>query len=182
MRPHARGYKLKRDFGVLLAEGYTKSYSDYLCETYLGINLDEELSDRYDYPDVTDRVLYTDGTLKGGKYKGLRVMVSRKDNPKAPRTQTVFRNGKPALIHINSKQAINPAFSWYHEIAHVEEPGGQSHNPAEAEFVADRHAIRKLGMTREQYKQWLMQRDSSGDSPAHIAARTKLCNNFSRYI
>jgi hypothetical protein len=144
--------------------------------------LNAELSERFDYPDVTDRVYYPDGSLKGGKYGGIRVMVSSKSNPNAPRTQTVFCDSKPALVHINSRQAIDPAFSWHHEIAHVEEPDGQSKNRAKAEFVADRHAIRKTGMSREQYKQWLIKRDSSGDSPAHIAARTELCNNFNKFL
>lgn len=140
------------------------------------------LFEDFGYPDVTDRVYYPDGSLKGGNYKGIRVMVSAKDNLDAPRTQTVFNGGKAALIHINGKQAIDPAFSWYHEIAHVEEPNGRSDNPAEAEFVADRHAVRMTGKDRERYKQWLLNRDSSGDTPAHIAARTELCNNFSKYL
>jgi len=159
-----------------------QTYCEYLCEKHFGINLREELAKRYEYPDVTDRLYHPDGSLKGGKYRGVRVMVSARDNPNAPRTQTVFNGDKPAVIHINSKQAIDPAMSWYHEIAHIEEPGGRGPDRAKAELVADRHGCRMTGKDREAYKRWLISRDSSKDSPAHIAARTELCNKWSMYM
>jgi hypothetical protein len=146
------------------------------------MSLIRKLYEDFGYPDVTDRVYHPDGSLKGGKYGNVRVMVSARDNPNAPRTQTVFNGDEPAVIHINSKQAIDPAMSWYHEVAHIEEPDGRGPDMARAELVADRHGCRMTGKDRERYKQWLITRDSSKDSPEHIKARTELCNNFSMYL
>lgn len=140
------------------------------------------LLESYNYPDVVDRAYHADGSLKSGMYKGIPVSVSHKDDKDAPRTHTLLSGKKPILIHINSKQAINPKFSWYHEIAHIEQPGGLSDDPVEAEFVADSHAIKKTGMDREKYKEWLLKSDRSGDSPAHVKARLNLCNHFAKHF
>jgi len=171
------GMQLHDDDGALYL-----THRDYNGRKSASKSLIRKFREDFGYPDVTDRVYHPDGSLKGGKYRDVRVMVSAKDNPNAPRTQTVFNGDKPAVIHINSRQAIDPAMSWYHEIAHIEEPEGRGPDRARAELVADRHGCRMTGKSRDDYKRWVLARDSSGDSPAHIAARLELCNNFSKHM
>lgn len=151
------------------------SVARYLCENYIAGCI-------WDYPDVKDRQYYSDGSLKGGRYKNIEVSISRKNDKDSQRTQTLFKDGKPVLIHINGKQATNPAFSWYHELAHIEEPEGTGPDPVKAELIADKTAIKKLGMSKKDYQKWLLSSDRSRDTPVHIKARTELHNNFAKYL
>jgi hypothetical protein len=151
------------------------SMAKFLCEHYI-------CDTNWNYPDVKEREYYPDGSLKSGRYKDIEVTVSRKGDNDAQRTQTVFSDGKPVLIHINGKQATNPAFSWHHELAHIEEPEGYGPDPVKAELIADKTAIKRLGMNKKDYQKWLVTSDRSKDTPIHIRARTELHNNFAKYL